>query len=176
MLTSTSASTAPKRPSMMLILSTPCSMQPVGERDPAGSFRRFRRDHQIDEVRALRNDDQRRRNRNHRLHDGNRNPRQAHERIGGEDRQDRCANAAQQHKEGDHDELRPDVDTSSRRPRKDVDQFGATDVRPPRSEEHTSELQSRRDLVCRLLLEKKKNITNIKLLLIEKKQKEISNG
>src|SRR2546428_5927624 len=30
---------------------------------------------------------------------------------------------------------------------------GATD---PRSEEHTSELQSRSDLVCRLLLEKKK--------------------
>src|SRR5204863_9020033 len=31
-------------------------------------------------------------------------------------------------------------------------------LRPPhpRSEEHTSELQSRRDLVCRLLLEKKK--------------------
>src|SRR5712664_4957408 len=28
--------------------------------------------------------------------------------------------------------------------------------RPPRSEEHTSELQSRSDLVCRLLLEKKK--------------------
>src|SRR5690349_22439551 len=27
----------------------------------------------------------------------------------------------------------------------------------PRSEEHTSELQSRRDLVCRLLLEKKNN-------------------
>src|SRR5579871_4162350 len=30
--------------------------------------------------------------------------------------------------------------------------------RPARSEEHTSELQSRRDLVCRLLLEKKKTI------------------
>src|SRR5438874_5288405 len=30
-----------------------------------------------------------------------------------------------------------------------------------RSEEHTSELQSRRDLVCRLLLEKKKNIHDI---------------
>src|SRR5438874_10730005 len=30
-----------------------------------------------------------------------------------------------------------------------------------RSEEHTSELQSRRDLVCRLLLEKKKNTTQI---------------
>src|SRR5437868_10147671 len=28
-----------------------------------------------------------------------------------------------------------------------------------RSEEHTSELQSRFDLVCRLLLEKKKNVT-----------------
>src|SRR6266496_5878231 len=31
--------------------------------------------------------------------------------------------------------------------------------RTARSEEHTSELQSRRDLVCRLLLEKKKNNT-----------------
>src|SRR5699024_11713082 len=30
-------------------------------------------------------------------------------------------------------------------------------VRPGRSEEHTSELQSRFDLVCRLLLEKKKH-------------------
>src|SRR2546421_9251897 len=29
-----------------------------------------------------------------------------------------------------------------------------------RSEEHTSELQSRSDLVCRLLLEKKKNVKN----------------
>src|SRR6266496_4048147 len=29
---------------------------------------------------------------------------------------------------------------------------------PPRSEEHTSELQSRRDLVCRLLLEKKNEL------------------
>src|SRR5690349_23883452 len=34
------------------------------------------------------------------------------------------------------------------------------DVREPRSEEHTSELQSRRDLVCRLLLEKKKKKKN----------------
>src|SRR5947207_9194792 len=30
----------------------------------------------------------------------------------------------------------------------------------PRSEEHTSELQSHSDLVCRLLLEKKKTTTN----------------
>src|SRR5438874_5039921 len=34
-----------------------------------------------------------------------------------------------------------------------------------RSEEHTSELQSRRDLVCRLLLEKKK-ISNIRLMVL----------
>src|SRR5690349_24866807 len=33
-----------------------------------------------------------------------------------------------------------------------------------RSEEHTSELQSRRDLVCRLLLEKKKKIEMLYLL------------
>src|SRR5438874_6728818 len=32
----------------------------------------------------------------------------------------------------------------------------AQEMADPRSEEHTSELQSRRDLVCRLLLEKKK--------------------
>src|SRR5436190_6622092 len=31
-------------------------------------------------------------------------------------------------------------------------------ARAPRSEEHTSELQSHSDLVCRLLLEKKKNM------------------
>src|SRR6266576_6409744 len=39
-----------------------------------------------------------------------------------------------------------------------------------RSEEHTSELQSRRDLVCRLLLEKKKK-KEIQFTLIKKKQK-----
>src|SRR5947209_9362142 len=33
---------------------------------------------------------------------------------------------------------------------------GEAVTRPPRSEEHTSELQSRQYLVCRLLLEKKK--------------------
>src|SRR5438874_4728122 len=45
----------------------------------------------------------------------------------------------------------------------------------PRSEEHTSELQSRRDLVCRLLLEKKKNnketkesITKVETINIQK--------
>src|SRR6266496_5933657 len=39
-----------------------------------------------------------------------------------------------------------------------------------RSEEHTSELQSRRDLVCRLLLEKKKK-KKIIIFLLTKKQK-----
>src|SRR5207249_5620325 len=40
----------------------------------------------------------------------------------------------------------------------------------PRSEEHTSELQSRFDLVCRLLLEKKKKIQqNNKIMLFKKK-------
>src|SRR5438132_7723883 len=34
--------------------------------------------------------------------------------------------------------------------------FGAMGIAPSRSEEHTSELQSHSDLVCRLLLEKKK--------------------
>src|SRR3989442_4403289 len=34
-----------------------------------------------------------------------------------------------------------------------------------RSEEHTSELQSRPHLVCRLLLEKKKNFNNLGLVL-----------
>src|SRR2546429_5280894 len=36
----------------------------------------------------------------------------------------------------------------------------------PRSEEHTSELQSRLHLVCRLLLEKKKNIYSISTSMI----------
>src|SRR5690349_23066246 len=38
--------------------------------------------------------------------------------------------------------------------------------RDARSEEHTSELQSRRDLVCRLLLEKKKITHNINTMII----------
>src|SRR5207249_10270775 len=42
---------------------------------------------------------------------------------------------------------------------------GATKCAPwQRSEEHTSELQSRFDLVCRLLLEKKKQ-TNIRIMI-----------
>src|SRR5690349_23989482 len=41
-----------------------------------------------------------------------------------------------------------------------ADDLHAVHQRALRSEEHTSELQSRRDLVCRLLLEKKKKKKN----------------
>src|SRR5690349_25105761 len=44
------------------------------------------------------------------------------------------------------------------RKRRQRDTDSGRDHRLVRSEEHTSELQSRRDLVCRLLLEKKKTI------------------
>src|SRR2546429_5953924 len=43
--------------------------------------------------------------------------------------------------------------------------LAATCEKTRRSEEHTSELQSRLHLVCRLLLEKKKNYTERELLL-----------
>src|SRR5690349_23457327 len=46
--------------------------------------------------------------------------------------------------------------TPSRDPRARQRRAGAARGSRLRSEEHTSELQSRRDLVCRLLLEKKK--------------------
>src|SRR5215475_15553904 len=53
-------------------------------------------------------------------------------------------------------------------------QFPAADPlahRDRRSEEHTSELQSRENLVCRLLLEKKKRkYINLTILHINKKQ------
>src|SRR5690349_22653785 len=54
--------------------------------------------------------------------------------------------------------LRVDVDLVDRprRPIPQPDQAGLIVDELGRSEEHTSELQSRRDLVCRLLLEKKK--------------------
>src|SRR2546427_9640443 len=58
------------------------------------------------------------------------------------------AHRREQHQQ--HAERRPA--SEERRP------FG--DARPSRSEEHTSELQSQSNLVCRLLLEKKKKKTN----------------
>src|SRR5690349_23032376 len=47
----------------------------------------------------------------------------------------------------------------------------ARDVPGRRSEEHTSELQSRRDLVCRLLLEKKKKKKKAEKTRDKKKKK-----
>src|SRR5215469_18057994 len=49
---------------------------------------------------------------------------------------------------------------------------GPAMIPPRRSEEHTSELQSRRDLVCRLLLEKKKKKTNKLISRKTKKKKQ----
>src|SRR6266511_2039423 len=46
---------------------------------------------------------------------------------------------------------------------------GARRGHPRRSEEHTSELQSRENLVCRLLLEKKKKNEEVSARLIRKK-------
>src|SRR3712207_7247824 len=43
---------------------------------------------------------------------------------------------------------------------------GRVGVPARRSEEHTSELQSRQYLVCRLLLEKKKKSTNIPITIV----------
>src|SRR5690349_23902310 len=57
---------------------------------------------------------------------------------------------------GDHDLLRRGRDAFQPEPGRDQPFVHRT----ARSEEHTSELQSRRDLVCRLLLEKKKKKTN----------------
>src|SRR6266511_5620703 len=45
-----------------------------------------------------------------------------------------------------------------------------------RSEEHTSELQSRENLVCRLLLEKKKKQTNLPIYSQKKKLNYISSN
>src|SRR3712207_6923442 len=45
-----------------------------------------------------------------------------------------------------------------RRPHLDREGTAGRGGAPPRSEEHTSELQSRQYLVCRLLLEKKKSL------------------
>src|SRR2546430_16768806 len=48
-------------------------------------------------------------------------------------------------------------------PRKIEPRLARLRCHPQRSEEHTSELQSQSNLVCRLLLEKKKNRNNTRL-------------
>src|SRR5260221_10672323 len=49
----------------------------------------------------------------------------------------------------------------------DAAEHGRREGLEPRSEEHTSELQSHSDLVCRLLLEKKKILIYCLLILIK---------
>src|SRR3712207_6967989 len=46
-----------------------------------------------------------------------------------------------------------------------IDDRSGADLECSRSEEHTSELQSRQYLVCRLLLEKKKNSNEVNLAI-----------
>src|SRR5699024_11927294 len=58
------------------------------------------------------------------------------------------------HKFGPYDNS---INIISRKIREFQDYHGVSKTEEARSEEHTSELQSRFDLVCRLLLEKKKN-------------------
>src|SRR3712207_8798536 len=55
--------------------------------------------------------------------------------------------------------LKPRPPTARRAVRRAQGGRGLRPARPGRSEEHTSELQSRQYLVCRLLLEKKKKPT-----------------
>src|SRR6266700_7120238 len=55
--------------------------------------------------------------------------------------------------------------------RNPISRASASATNIPRSEEHTSELQSRENLVCRLLLEKKKKKIKQHKLSIKKKKK-----
>src|SRR3989442_442839 len=56
-------------------------------------------------------------------------------------------------------QIRPVPSSTSKAPSFSTPNEGAFEVDDGRSEEHTSELQSRPHLVCRLLLEKKKVVT-----------------
>src|SRR3712207_8788459 len=60
-----------------------------------------------------------------------------------------------------HRRPRPRAVAPPRPARPPVRQDPARGAAAPRSEEHTSELQSRQYLVCRLLLEKKKNTLSL---------------
>src|SRR3712207_8950113 len=77
------------------------------------------------------------------------------ERLADREPEEAVADDLARHEQQDddhHDEFERDQEQADRhaRPERDVHHV-------PRSEEHTSELQSRQYLVCRLLLEKKKN-------------------
>src|SRR5947208_6661401 len=64
---------------------------------------------------------------------------------------------------GTHPCHRRDVDLRRAQPRQEAGQRSDPKINVTRSEEHTSELQSPDQLVCRLLLEKKKtNVTRLR--------------
>src|SRR6266850_8361770 len=67
------------------------------------------------------------------------------------------------------------VRTRSRPPSLNTSIDETSSPRRNRSEEHTSELQSPCNLVCRLLLEKKKNKTSMTILSISEKIEECCN-
>src|SRR6266480_7973704 len=62
----------------------------------------------------------------------------------------------------------PAAGIALRRPRRHRCRGNRTQVRV-RSEEHTSELQSHVNLVCRLLLEKKKNVSGVTMFCAKKR-------
>src|SRR3712207_8903894 len=72
------------------------------------------------------------------------------------------------HRAGDDLRGPPREDVAPTIPAGPLGDRGATE-RPPRSEEHTSELQSRQYLVCRLLLEKKKQNKKHEFIISTKK-------
>src|SRR2546427_7012532 len=65
------------------------------------------------------------------------------------------------------------VTPPARRARTGTGERSAFGERYVRSEEHTSELQSQSNLVCRLLLEKKKNIINTKTYTYDKSYEQV---
>src|SRR5690348_597747 len=105
----TSASTAAKSTSIVMARPASSSMQAFRQRQAAGRLGGRALADQVDEMHAFGDHDQRRRDRNHRLHDAHRDLGHADERVGREDRHDRDADEPQQHEEADHEKLRDDV-------------------------------------------------------------------
>src|SRR5690348_2485710 len=126
-LISTSASTAPNSSSIVMLAAS-FLMQAFGQRQPRrrGGLARA---HQVDEVQRFREDDERRRDRDHRLHDAHRDVRQADQRVGCEYRQHGGADGSEQDEERDDEHLGDDVERAAAPPRHGVDHLRAADMR-----------------------------------------------
>src|SRR6266567_4262062 len=130
-LSTTSASTAPKSSSISIIaIRRRRSLRCFGERYAARA-RWPLRGEQIDEMHDFGDDDQRRADRNHRLHDAHRNPGQADQRVGGEDRRDPDTDATEEREEEDHENLSKDAHRAACGPGDALDELGAADMRSP---------------------------------------------